>query len=186
MFNKEALTKLCNIAEIEAITPRDFEWFSKFLMEHLGYEKVFVTEKHGEREADGGVDLTMFKGEKIYVQCKHLRFGFNGNILPVKIIRELGGCMLRDKVNRGIVITTLEVDELGKREADKMNIGLIGQSQLIEYMKTINPEFNVQKKVGLLRRFWNLILGIIGLVILFIIVVILILADFATLGFFTN
>jgi len=167
MFLKEDLIKLRNLADIEAITPRDFEWFSKFLFEHLGFASVFVTKKHGELEGDGGIDLTMFQNkEKIYVQCKKWRFGFKDSILPVHVIRELGGCMLRDKVHRGVVITTLEIDPLGEREAQQMNIELIGKLELIKYMVTINPIFNQHKQIGIFRHLLNLLVSIFKFIFL--------------------
>lgn len=167
MFSKEKLTELKEVADIMDITPRDFEWFSKFLFEHLGYESVFVTKKHGELEGDGGIDLTMVKNyEKIYVQCKKWRFGFKDSFLPVHVIRELGGCMLRDKVHKGIVITTLEIDPLDEREAQLMNIELIGKTKLIEYMTSINPEFNQHKKIGIFRRLLNILTYIFKVIFL--------------------
>lgn len=167
MFTRENLSELQNIGQLLTMDWSDFEWFSKYFFEHLGYERTHVREKHGELAGDGGVDVEMFSNnEKIYVQCKRWNFGFNETILPIRIIRELGGCMLRDRVNRGIVMTTLGLDETCKREAQLMNIELYGLMQIAEKMKMINPNFDVvlkKKKLG----FWRRLFLIIGAVVRF-------------------
>lgn len=156
MFKREDLSRIQNTARLEAMEWKDFEWFSKYFFEYLGYERTHVTGKHGEFNGDGGVDIEMYKdNEKIYVQCKRWSWGFKGPTLPVHIVRELGGCLLRDGVKKGIVITTLDIDETDRREAQKMNIELIGLSQIVEIMSQLNPEFNKVMKIGFWRKFFR-------------------------------
>jgi hypothetical protein len=59
------------------------------------------------------------------------------------VIRELGGCMLRDGVKKGIVIATLKCEKRDREEAKKMNIELICENEIAEKMRTINPMFRV-------------------------------------------
>jgi restriction endonuclease Mrr len=143
---------------------RDFEWFAKYFFENFGYQRTHITEKHGELQGDGGVDVIMYKDlEKIYVQCKRWSRGFHDIFLPLAVIRELGGCMLRDNVKKGMVFTTLMLDEHGKREAGLMNIELYGLREIVEKMKSINPDFDVQIQ----RNFLQLLLHWIGRVLRF-------------------
>lgn len=43
MFKKEDFDKLNNFKEIQKLSPSDFEWFSKFLLQELGHTNVRVT-----------------------------------------------------------------------------------------------------------------------------------------------
>ena len=161
MFTRENLIQLQSTRELETLDWSDFEWFSKYFFEHLGYERAHVTGKHGEFDGDGGIDVEMYKdNEKIYVQCKRWNVGFNGRILPLHVIRELGGCLLRDGVKKGVVITTLDLDDSGKKEAKLMNIDLYGLAEITQNMKLINPKFDLEtkeKKIG----FWHRVLWLI-------------------------
>lgn len=167
MFTRENLLELQNAGQLLTMDWKDFEYFSKYFFEHFGYQKTLVTRKHGEFDGDGGIDVEMYDDEgKIYVQCKRWTVGFNGTILPLHVVRELGGVMLRDGVKKGIVMTTLDIDESCKREAKLMKIELYGLAEIAEKMKLINPEFNVEtkkKKIG----FWHRILLLIAAVFKF-------------------
>lgn len=161
MFQRESLLLLCNTAQLKEMDWKDFEWFSKYFFEYFGYERTHVTGKHGEFDGDGGIDVEMYKGnEKFYVQCKRWHVGFKGTILPLHVIRELGGCLLRDRVKKGVVITTLDIDESGKKEAKLMNIELYGLTEIIEKMKIVNPEFDSLKKIGFLQKILLFMRGI--------------------------
>lgn len=162
MFTKGDFQSLKALDQIMVMPSRDFEWFSKFLLEHLGHTGVQVTQKHGLYYGDGGVDtVSHLNGEKFYGQCKrwhpNFRGCFNGK-LPVRIIRELGGCMLRDGVRRGIIITTLEYDETDKSEAEKMHIALIGKHEISSEMKMILPSFRERQRYSFLRIMGLLVL----------------------------
>ncbi len=164
------------MADIELLSPKDFEWFCKFFFDNSGYESVAVTQKHGERQADGGIDITMRKsGEKIYVQCKRWAFGFGAeNVLPVRVIRELGGCMLRDDVRKGIVITTLKIDELGKREAALMNIETMGHEEISAQMKFVTPTFNQEKRIGFFRKLLDVLYRAIRIIVSFFVFLVIV------------
>lgn len=152
MLTKHHFDGLQSMDEVLDISPMDFEYFSKFFLESLGYQNVFVTHKYGMRGADGGVDLECKLNEqKYYVQCKRWRFGFEGN-MKVAPVRELGGCMWRDRVEQGIFISTLDYDSGTRSEADKMRINLIGRQEIADQMRRLNPKFTLR------RSFWRWVL----------------------------
>lgn len=168
MFERKDLLHLRSTEELKHMSGNDFEWFAKYFFEHLGYQGTHRTEKHGALQGDDGVDVEMYKDtEKIYVQCKRHRNGFHGVYLPLHVIRELGGCMLRDKVKKGIVFTTLMLDEHGKREAGLMNIELYGLKEIVEKMKFISPHFDTQIQ----RSYLQLLLRWIGRVLRFFVTI---------------
>lgn len=168
MFTRENIHTLRSTEEIKRMNGRDFEWFAKYFFEVLGYQGTHTTEKHGELQGDGGVDVIMYKdAEKIYVQCKRWSRGFHDIFLPLAVIRELGGCMLRDKVKKGIVFTTLIFDEHGKREAGLMNIELYGINEIVEKMTVINPQFDTRIQ----RSFLQILLHCFSKVLRYIIMI---------------
>ncbi len=164
MFTDKRFQKLRSIDDIATLDPRDFEWFTKFLLEKKGHVGVWVTQKHGKLNGDGGVDVeSSFNGIKVYTQCKRWRSTFRGTFkgfLPVRVIRELGGCMLRDKVTKGIVVTTLNFEGLDRSEAAKMNIDLIGREEIVTEMLRINPKFRSGSRLGSFTIFRQLLLAI--------------------------
>jgi hypothetical protein len=190
MFTREDFLQLQSAEQLVTMDWSDFEWFSKFFFEFLGYERTYVTGKHGEFDGDGGIDVEMYSNnEKIYVQCKRWNVGFNGTILPLHVVRELGGCLLRDNVKKGIVITTLDLDESCKREAQLMNIELYGLAEIIEKMKLVNPMFDINyqevREVGwftmIVHRFWYALFGlaVIFVSLLFVFVLFILIARIA-------
>ncbi len=149
------------MAQVQRVSPNDFEYFGKFFLESMGCTQVFVTTKRGPLGGDGGVDITCVKdGKKTLVQCKKWRFGFRGS-MPIAIIRELGGCMLRDKAPRGIVFSTLPYDALCRKEALAMGIDLIGPAEILAHMHKIRPGFRANE--SLLARLFRLFRMLIGL-----------------------
>lgn len=143
------------MADIYDLSPEDFEWFSKFFLENTGYENVQVTQKHGELQGDGGVDLhCQYQGKNVHVQCKKWRYGFKGH-MKIGPVRELGGCMLRDNIPLGVFIGTLGYDAYTKRDAERMRIRLIDGQEIAKLMQTWNPKFNPSKKRSFLQRMWK-------------------------------
>lgn len=164
MFTREQLQALSSIDDIAKLSPRDFEWFTKFLLEKKGHTGVFVTEKHGELNGDGGVDVRSFvNGKKVYTQCKKWSPSFKGTFrgfLPVRVIRELGGCMLRDKVSEGLIVTTLSFEGLDRKEAGLMNIHLIGREEIVKEMQLVNSRFRERQKLRISTVLWRILSGI--------------------------
>ncbi len=151
MFTMKKFDALKSIDQIATLHPQDFEWFTKFLLEKKGHSAVRVTQKRGALNGDGGVDVeSFFDGKRIYTQCKRWRPSFRGTFkgfLPIRVVRELGGCMLRDAVPRGIVVTTLRYESLGKKEAAAMQIELIGRDEIVSEMQRINPKFRKRSRL---------------------------------------
>ncbi len=156
MFTKEGFEKLKSMADVLDLSPMDFEYFCKFFLESIGYQHVFVTEKFGEHHADGGVDIRCeLNNQKVDVQCKKWGPRFN-NYMKIAPVRELGGCMLRDKVPLGVFIGLLGYDANTKRDAVKMSIRLIDGDEIANHMRSMNPRFNPSSKRSLLQRLWRL------------------------------
>lgn len=53
MFKQKDFDNLNSFEEIKALSPTDFELFSKFLLEYLKLKSVHVTPKQGYYGADG-------------------------------------------------------------------------------------------------------------------------------------
>ena len=125
------------IEEVKILTPDAFEYFSKYLLELLGYEKVKVSEKHGAFNADGGIDLFAIHNDKNVVgQCKHWnegtgRYGY----MPIEQIRALGGAMLKENAKEGVFISTLPFSKASKEFAASVNIRLIGPIEINEIIR---------------------------------------------------
>jgi hypothetical protein len=83
----------------------------------------------------------------------------------VRVIRELGGCMLRDGVIKGTFLTTLTYDETAKREAQMMNIKLYGLHEIADAMRALNPKFRTKARFKNLRMFWRIVAGTLRLII---------------------
>lgn len=147
-YYKNQFRKLKSIKEIDRLSGEEFEWFCKFMLEEwLGYERVQVTKKELEGSKckyDGGIDIIAHKdGETYLVQCKHWHEGGDKDKdhLGVRIVRELGGSMKEYEIThgfypKGIVIATVPVFDITKKEAKILGIDLIDYSDLVEIMTT--------------------------------------------------
>lgn len=127
-----------SVEDIRSMHPRSFEWFCKWLLPYLGYEKLFVTRKHGKYEADGGVDIEgLYAGERVLIQCKR-----NSKARGVlQAVRALRGCM-NDEVKRGAFVATQRFTKTTYDEARKYHIELIGIDEIVAIMKRINRYFH--------------------------------------------
>ncbi len=149
------------MGQVRRLSPTDFEWFSKLLLESLDYRDVRVTEKKGEKRGDGGIDLTgTFDGVRFYGECKRWKRGLDGtDILPIAVVRTLGGVMARDKVRRGVVVTTLRADHNCISEGGRMGIGVLGAPEIAAAMKKVNPSFRGDEGPGFGVRLLRLLLS---------------------------
>jgi HJR/Mrr/RecB family endonuclease len=141
MFKSEDFTALNSMKEVQQMSWKDFEWFCKFFLEALGYERVSVTPP----KYDGGVDNIAFKdGEKYCVQDKH--WDKNGskkkNHIPVETVRALEGSMKQKNATRGIIIATVPAHTTAKKEAKALNIEIIDLDKLKQLLKEIKPNFD--------------------------------------------
>jgi len=169
MLEKIDFEILHSVDQIEGLRWRDFEWFSKWFLEALGHPHIEVTKKYGELGGDRGIDLKWEEnGEKILGQCKRWSPSFRGTFrgtLPVRVVRELGGCMLRDGARRGVFLTTLTYDETARREAEQMHIQLYGKKEIVEVMHTLNPKFRTKPRFRILKSILRTFTGILRLLI---------------------
>jgi len=142
MLTKQDFLRIRGIEEVKELTPREFEYFSKFLLEYLGYKKVRVTPKKGYYGSDGGIDVVCeYENQKVHVQSKKWNIASHKrDYVPVKEIRELGGCMYRDKVKKGVFISTLQFHQKAKKEAKQMNIELIDDSDIEKVLHIMHPK----------------------------------------------
>lgn len=137
-FREEDLLKIQSLEEIKTMHPLRFEWFCKYFLPYMGYKSLYVSKKKGSHMADGGVDLYgKFCGQKVLIQCKRLNKGAGGYV-PVHYIRELGGCLKRDGIDRGALVATLPFSKTCYEEARDLNIELIGRDEIVATMQRIN------------------------------------------------
>lgn len=141
MFRPEDFATLNSMKEVQQMGWKDFEWFCKFFLESLGYERVSVTPP----KYDGGIDNIAYKdGQKIFVQAKH--WDKNGskkkNYLPVEVVRALAGSMKQRSVEKGIIIATVPAYNQAKREARNLNIEIIDFEKLKILLRQVKPDFD--------------------------------------------
>lgn len=151
---------------LQSLKPRDFELFVERLYCNMGYKTQLTKETR-----DGGKDIIISKKlstntEKILIECKK----YTKNSIGVSIIRELWATVLRDRVNRGVIVTTtkftkdaqklaqqdhyidlIDGDELVRKANEylgpkwPLQIDRIITEGLREYQKTLT-EINITKK----------------------------------------
>lgn len=142
MFYKEDLKGLKNLDSFLALSDKDFEYCCKYLLEEVGYGKIFVTRK-GPKGGDGGVDLDIktMDGDLVALgQCKLWKGRYRGLMKPV---RELGGSMMREGISRGIFIVTVDATEAEKKEARLMHIEMIDVTTLLSLVRKYQSQLNV-------------------------------------------
>ncbi|MDO8468509.1 MAG: restriction endonuclease [Candidatus Peribacter sp.] len=137
---------LSSMEDILQLSPRAFEYFTKYLLEREGYSRVRVTSKKGSHNADGGVDVIAYRdGNPVYVQCKKWRKSQRGNFMPIEQVRALRAPMDIQHVSAGIFVSTLPFGITATNEARQLNIDLWGPERIQEAMKKINPRFGKQR-----------------------------------------
>lgn len=116
-------TEVPDIAELYALSPRDFEHFVAGLFEQRGY----TVEVRG-RSGDLGVDLLLAKpdGRRAIVQCKRYR-----HTIGPDIVRELFGTMVHERAMHGFLVTTADISDAARQWARDKPITLIDGRTLI-------------------------------------------------------
>ncbi len=141
MFTKENFKCISGIKDIRNLPWHDFEWFCKFFLEYLGFERIRVTKP----KYDGGVDLIVWKNNQKYlVQAKNWREDW----FPVSVVRELGGVMKRWEMTRkesvkGIIITTAPSFQTAEKEAKDLGIIILNKEKIDRYMSNIFQKENI-------------------------------------------
>ncbi len=164
--------------KLHAMDPSQFEVLVAELLEKLGYEKVKVTGRTGDKGIDVVATLTMggITSVKTVVQVKRYKQGKN---LSGAIIAQLRGSAEVDQ--RGLVITTSDFTKEGKKEAsasNKMPVALVNGDMLLDllfshrigvrrelmpvyeidtdYFENAESEFNNVQVTGKKRGLWPL------------------------------
>lgn len=129
-IDKQQFGLMQSLSDVLNLSPKAFEYFSKFLLEELGYTNVQVSKKHGSHGADGGIDIFARKDEeRVLGQCKKWNKGRAG-YMPVEQVRALGGSMREHDAEEGVFISTLPFSETTRKYAERVNIFLIGPDEI--------------------------------------------------------
>lgn len=127
--------------EVRHLSPKAFEYFSKYLLKEMGYSDVLVSPKHGTFYADGGVDIyAKHNGNLVVGQCKKWTKGRAGH-MPIEHVRALGGSMREKNASEGVFISTLPYGKRAKIYAVSVGMVLIGPHEIAEVMRKVNPKF---------------------------------------------
>jgi len=140
--------------EVQDLSPKAFEYFSKYLLETMGYSHVQVSPKHGAFNADGGIDLyAQRNGNLVVGQCKHYseRSG-RGGYMKFEYVQALGGAMLKEGAQEGVFVSTLPFSKTSRDYAASVNMRLIGPEEINDVMAQF-PE-------GLSRGKWRVSYGL--------------------------
>lgn len=155
-INQDDFRNMRSMGEIRELSPQAFEYFSKFLLQEMGYENVEVSPKEGSHHADNGVDIyARHNGNFVVGQCKRWYRGISG-YMPITEIRALGGTMNQFKAQEGVFISPLRYGKRARIFATSININLIGSDEIARVMRTMNPKF--KNRSG----FFSWLLGTIG------------------------
>ena len=141
-LDRLGFSRLASMEDVRSLTPRVFEYFTKFLMERAGYANVRVTPKRGRYHADGGVDLEATQeGRTVCVQCKRWLKSQRGGFMPIEQVRALVAPMKIRGVTEGLFVSTLPFGKTATEEASKLNITLWGPEEISRLMGGINPRW---------------------------------------------
>jgi predicted Mrr-cat superfamily restriction endonuclease len=131
---------------------RKIDWFQfEKLIELIYSHRGFSVKRLGGANPDGGVDLIIKSPtEKFVVQCKHWRKWTVG----VRHIREFLGTITDSKISKGIFITLTGYSGDAKQLADKHDIQILNESDVIRmledsglmYSKEISALFSDTRK----------------------------------------
>lgn len=112
---------------IRSLTWKEFEYLAGEAFRRRGY----VVEENIGGGADGGVDVTLFKGgEKTVVQCKN----WNVFKVGVPVVRELYGVMAATGAQRGIIITSGIFTQDAEDFARDKPVELMNGSKLLQFI----------------------------------------------------
>lgn len=132
--NQNELVKKKLIERIQEMDPFQFEFLAAELLRKIGYEKVEVTKRSGDKGIDVVGNLTVggLTNVKTVIQVKRYK---TGNNISGKYITQLRGSAEVDQ--RGLIITTSDFtkDAINESEAvNKMPVSLVNGNKLIDLM----------------------------------------------------
>ena len=123
------------VGKLRAIDWFQFEKVVEVLYRKLGYQVA----RRGGAKADGGIDLVIEKdGQKTAVQCKHWK---TWNV-TVKPMREFLGALTDAGISRGIFVMLGGYTGDAKLLADKHNIQIINESDLVRLLEQTDARFD--------------------------------------------
>lgn len=128
------LVKKALMQKLYEMDPFQFEFLIADLLQEIGYEKVEVTKRSGDKGIDVTANLTMdgITDVKTVIQAKRFK---KGNNIPGKIITQLRGSAEVDQ--RGLVITTSDFTKDAQEEAkapNKMPVSLVNGEKLLSLL----------------------------------------------------
>ncbi|MEJ2748342.1 MAG: restriction endonuclease [Anaerolineae bacterium] len=112
------------IADLQNLSPAEFERYVAQLFRQKGY-KVKIRGSKG----DLGVDLELTKrgGKQAIVQCKRYH-----NTVGPKIVRELYGTLMHEKVAHAFLVTTADISDAAREWAQLKPLTLIDGQTLVK------------------------------------------------------
>lgn len=112
----ESEEQLSTVSELYTMDPFKFEHLCASLLEKVGFNDVFVTQKSG----DGGIDINAYKKDKLYVaQCKRYQ-----KRVGSPDMQQFIGAMYNARAVGGIFITTSSFTDEASRMARDNNVDL--------------------------------------------------------------
>lgn len=116
--------RLTSLADLQALSPADFEQFAASLFQARGY-RVRVRGRSG----DLGVDLEIINdhGKRAIVQCKRYR-----STVGPDVVRELYGTMIHERVAHAFLVTTADVSDNAREWAAGKPMTLIDGAALLQ------------------------------------------------------
>ncbi|RKQ49922.1 HB1/ASXL restriction endonuclease-like protein with HTH domain [Roseivirga pacifica] len=132
--NQNSLVKQKLIRKIQEMDPFQFEFLVAELLRKIGYEKVEVTKRSGDKGIDVTGNLTVggLTNVKTVIQVKRYK---TGNNISGKYITQLRGSAEVDQ--RGLIITTSNFTKDAMNEAkatNKMPVALVNGQKLIDLL----------------------------------------------------
>lgn len=125
---------LNNPEYIDQLDSYEFERFVASVYEKQGFE-VHVT----QRTRDGGKDIIAYNEVggiryATYFECKHKE---GNNPVGVDVLRSLSGVIERDRINKGVIVTSSYFSDAVKKEVQDYGgrIDLVDRERLIKLMK---------------------------------------------------
>ncbi len=121
--------QVLSLEELFELSPKGFEHYVADLFRQKGY-KVTVRGRSG----DHGVDLELIGDgyKKAIVQCKRYR-----DTVGEKIIRDLYGTLLHERVSRAFLVTTADISSAARRWAEGKPITLVDGQTLVEIASSL-------------------------------------------------
>jgi hypothetical protein len=118
--------------ELYALSPADFERYVAALFRRKGY-RVQLRGRSGDR----GVDLMLHQrnGKRAIVQCKRYR-----NTIGPKIVRELYGTLIHERVAHAFLVTTADISESAREWSQGKPMTLIDGEALVQIAAVLGAE----------------------------------------------